>query len=123
MKLTQAKEETNEEFKKIMKKHGMEIDAQMKEDKFVTEQLVQEKKLNSQIRRNSMIFVKIIEGFYNILLKYRYMFSLALTLDVDKKLFRDTVIQIDSLFKSGLMSGFCADKFCSGGNEKYDILS
>lgn len=101
----------------------MELDEQIKEDKLLIIQLAQEKKLNSHIKHNSMIFVKIIEGFYNILFKYRYMFSLALTLDVDRKLFRDTVIQIDSLFKSGLMAGFCADKFCSGGNEKYDILS
>lgn len=76
----------------------MEIVMLTKEDKLLNEKLALQKKLNSQITRNSIIFLKIIEGFYNILFKYRYMFSLALTLDVDKKLFRDTVIQIDALF-------------------------
>ena len=76
----------------------MEIKSHMKDDEFLNQQLAQQKKTNSHIKRNSMIFFKIIEGFYNILFKYRYMFSLALTLDVDRKLFRDTVIQIDGLF-------------------------
>lgn len=58
------------------------------------------------IKQNSWMFLKIIQGLYNILLKYRHMFSLALTLDVDKGQFKDTVIQIDSLFSEGLLAGF-----------------
>lgn len=41
-----------------------------------------------------------------IMLKFRFMFSLALTLDVDKRIFRDGISEIDALFKSGLFYSF-----------------
>jgi hypothetical protein len=62
--------------------------------------------MNELLKKNSRIFLKVVQGFYTMLFKFRYMFSLALTLDIDKKSFRDCVIQIDSCFSSGLFFNF-----------------
>ena len=62
--------------------------------------------MNELLKKNSRIFLKDVQGFYRMLFKFRYMISLALTLDIDKKSFRDCVIQIDSCFSSGLFFNF-----------------
>jgi hypothetical protein len=51
------------------------------------------------------------------------MFSLALTLDIDKKSFRDCVIQIDSTFSSGLFFNFKFEKHLITSTQRHDIIN
>ena len=67
--------------------------------------------------------MRIIEVFYTMLFKFRYMFSLALTLDIDKKSFRDCVIQIDSCFSCGLLFNFSYEKHLITSSQRHDIIN
>lgn len=51
------------------------------------------------------------------------MFSLALTLNIDKKSFRDTVIQIDSLFNSGMFFNFNLEKHLITSSQRHDVIN
>jgi hypothetical protein len=60
---------------------------------------------------------------YNILFKFRYMFSLILTLRIDKKSFRDLIIQIDSMFNSGVFFTFLYEKHLITTTQRHDIIN
>ena len=60
---------------------------------------------------------------YNILFKFRYMYSLILTLRIDKKSFRDLIIQIDSMFNSGVFFKFLYQKHLITTTQRHDIIN
>ena len=84
---------------------------------------LERKKTNEILKKNSIVFLRIFEVFYTILYKFRYMFSLALTLDIDKKSFRDCVMQIDSCFSSGVFFNFNYDKHLVTSSQRHDIIN
>lgn len=84
---------------------------------------MERKKTNEILKKNSIVFLRIIEVFYTILYKFKYMFSLALTLDIDKKSFRDCIIQIDSCFSSGVFFNFNYDKHLITSSQRHDIIN
>jgi hypothetical protein len=91
--------------------------------KLIAEENMNQKRLNESLKKTSTIFIKIIQAFYTMLFKFRYMFSLALTLDIDKKSFRDCVIQIDSTFSSGLFFNFKFEKHLITSTQRHDIIN
>lgn len=58
---------------------------------------------NAQKRRiyeNSSVFVKFVVLLHNILGKFKYLFTMALTLNIQKKNFQELLSQISNIHKS-----------------------
>jgi hypothetical protein len=45
------------------------------------------------------MFIKLIVLLHNLLGKFKYLFTMALTLNIEKKNFQDLLIQITNIYK------------------------
>jgi len=52
-----------------------------------------------KISLNSEMFLKFISLLHNLMGKFKYLFTMALTLNMEKKNFQDVLIQIGNVYK------------------------
>jgi hypothetical protein len=75
------------------------------------------------MKKNSFISVQLLNSISLLLYKFRFAFSLALNLDINKKSFSESIVDIDSLFSSGLFFTFNLDKHTLNSSQKHDIIN
>lgn len=60
---------------------------------------VYENEKKQKIARNSEMFIKLVVLLHNLLGKFKYLFTMALTLNIEKKNFQELLIQITNIYK------------------------
>lgn len=77
-----------------------EQEMQEESGKIKNEEFQYEVEKKKKIARNSQIFIQFVVLLHNLLGKFKYLFTMALTLNIEKKNFQDLLIQITNIYKS-----------------------
>lgn len=77
-----------------------EQEIQEESSKVKNEEFQYETEKKKKISRNSQIFIQFVILLHNLLGKFKYLFTMALTLNIEKKNFQDLLIQITNIYKS-----------------------